>query len=140
MNETLRHTEAFEHYYSSGAKRSYDATATEFGVTKGTIYNWAKSFDWHNRIEQRDIENARRLEKKTNDTVVNTKAKYRKIIKALIGKAVSKINNGTLDPDSIQDIERLMKIDLLLIGEATERTESHEYIAEFGTDGNSATD
>ena len=132
MNETLRHRQAFDYYYGLGDKRSYSQVAEKLHVSDTSIAKWSKAHDWGSRVEQRDIENARRIEKKTDDTIVNTKARYRKIIKALIAKAVDKIKKGELDPETIQDVERLAKLDLLLMGEATERTESKEYIAEWG--------
>lgn len=132
MNETLRHREAFDYYYGLGDKRSCEEVARKLSVSATSVFKWKKAHDWDSRVEQRDIENARRIEKKTDDTIVNTKARYRKIIKALIAKAVVKINKGDLDPETIQDVERLAKLDLLLMGEATERTESKEYIAEWG--------
>ena len=140
MKETLRHHEAFEYYYGMGAERSYDAVATKFGISKSTIFNWAKAHDWQERIEQRDIENARKLAKKTDDSIVNSKARYRKLIKVLIAKAVGKINRDELAAMSIKDIKMLINTDMLLMGEATERSETKEYVAVWGGSENDDSD
>lgn len=134
MKETLKHKEAFEYYYGLGDQRSYPAVARKFTVSVTSIKKWAKAFNWQERVEQRDIENARRLEEKTNETVVATKATYRKIIKAAIGRWVKRFQGGEIDVESVWDLERLVKLDLLLMGEPTDRsehesrvTERHEY-------------
>ena len=123
MKETLRHREAFEYYYSLGNKRSLLQVAEKFDVTVQAVGKWSVAHNWQERIEQRDIENGRRLEKKTDDTIIETKARYRKIIKACIARGVELIKTGKIKPETIQDLERLIKTDMLLIGEATERNE-----------------
>mgnify|MGYP000845557772 CR=1 FL=1 len=134
MKETLKQKEAFELYYSLGDKRSLMSVARQCGVSERTVARWSKLFNWQERVEQRDIENARRLEEKTNETVVATKANYRKIIKAAIGRWVKRFQGGEIDVESVWDLERLVKLDLLLMGEPTDRsehesrvTERHEY-------------
>ena len=123
MKETLQHTEAFEYYYGLGDKRSQRLVAGKYGVSGKTIAKWSKAFNWQERIELRDMENSRLLEKKTNNTIVNEKANYRKLIKAAISTFVGNLNAGKVDVLSVQDMERLVKLDLLLMGEATERDE-----------------
>ena len=121
MKETLRHQEAFEYYYTLGEKRSIPQVAQKYAVSTAGVKKWSKAFNWQERIEQRDMENSRRLEKKTNNTIVNEKANYRKIIKASIQTFVEKLRAGAIEVESIQDVERLVKLDLLLMGEATDR-------------------
>lgn len=123
MAETFQQKEAFEYYYSMGGDRSYTQVAQRFNVSKTTVGKWGKNYNWLERVEQRDIENSRRLEKKTNNTIVNEKANYRKLIKAAISTFVGNLNAGRVDVLSVQDVERLIKLDLLLMGEATERDE-----------------
>lgn len=127
LRETLKHREAFEYYYSLGEKRNLSLVAQEYGVNLRAVKKWSVAFNWQGRVEQRDIEIGRRLQEKTNDTIVVTKANYRKIIKAAIGRWVQKFKIQQIDPDSVLDLERLVKLDLLLMGEATERSE-------YGTD------
>jgi hypothetical protein len=130
VKETLRHKEAFEYYYSLGDKRSYPQVSDKFTVSQTSIKKWASNFSWQERIIQRDIEIAKSLEKKTNRTIVNEKANYRKIIKVIIGKFVETIQTKIRDKQDLDiikdlaDLEKLIKLDLLLMGEATGREES----------------
>lgn len=142
MIETLRHQEAFDYYYSLGDKRGYPQVALRFSVSKTSIVKWAKAHNWPGRVQQRDIEIARRIEKKTNTAIVNSKADYRveirenlKILKELIRTAILREAPGqppilNIDVENAKDmaaligaVEKLMKLDLLLIGEATGRIE-----------------
>lgn len=139
MKETLNHKEAFEYYYSLGSERSYYLVATKFKCVKSTIYNWSKAFNWLKRIEQRDMENAKKIQAKTDKTIVNTKADYRAeikaqlgILKALLNKVIKDIKAGTTFDisnvnelkDIINSYEKLSKLDLLMMGEATDINET----------------
>ena len=53
-------------------------------VSKRTIWHWYKKLIWRERVEQRNIENAIKLQEKTNKAIVKSKADYR----AIIGKVV----------------------------------------------------
>jgi len=136
MKETLKHKEAFEYYYSLGDKRNLPSVAIQCKCSDRAVANWSKAFNWQERVEQRDIENARRLEEKTDAAVVATKANYRKeiksslgVIKAAIGTAIeNKKLRSDLSVEDVADLnrltqayERLVKLDLLLMGEATAR-------------------
>jgi len=139
MKETLRHREAFDYYYSLGDRRALPLVATKFTVSRQSVSKWKKEFNWEGRVQQRDIDNARRIERKTDNTIVNSKADYRKDIKAVLGYFKAAINtarenlqSGAIKAESIDDMSKLakafdtlVKLDLLLMGEATERDEMH---------------
>jgi len=135
MKETLKAKEMFELYYSMGSDRSLDALrkklVSEMSQNEPekipslpTLKRWSKNFNWQERVEQRDMDNAKRLEKKTNTTVVNEKANYRKIIKEAFDIFKENLRNGEVEIKTVQDMERLAKLDLLIMGEATERGEN----------------
>jgi len=126
--ETLQHQDAFELYYSLGAERSYEKVATEFGVSKGTIANWGKAFNWPDRIKLRDIEIAKGLKEKTVEAIITEKANYRKIIRAGIFKFAEQLKEDNIRLESIADLERLIKLDLLLMGENPFTEESKEIV------------
>jgi len=133
MKETLRHREAFEYYYSLGHDRSLTSVALQCGISERSVAAWSKAFDWQARIEQRDQENARRIQQKTDETIVGVKAKYRKVIGAAISDFVARLKAGQIVVDSVSDLERLVKLDLLLMGEATE-THAHRVEEVLGFD------
>ena len=118
MVESLRMKEAFEYYYSLGDKRSLQQVAKKFTVSETSARKWSAAFNWQERVVQRDIEISKGLEKKTNTTILNEKANYRRIIKETIAKMAG------VEVSNIKDLDTLVKLDLLLMGEATEKNET----------------
>lgn len=154
MKETLRHIEAFEYLYSLGEGRSYASVARQFNVAERNVQRWANAFDWPARIVERDRRNGYALARKTDQGVVSTKAAYRAeirgylaIFKSLIERAVeTDAESGTLRFNiklqtadelarAVGAVEKLVKLDLLLQGEATEITSdaSESRLAELST-------
>jgi len=145
MKETLRHQKAFDYYYLLGDKRSIQKVCLKYAVSTAAVKKWSIAFNWQVRVHQKDIEIAKKLEKKVDDIIVNTKADYRRdiksaygIIKAIINTAIAnvkdkdgnlikklipKIRNVEDTKKSIESMEKLIKADLLLMGEASDRTE-----------------
>ena len=115
MVETLRHSEAFELYYTMGLDRSYEKVALEFGVSVGTVTRWGKHFNWRERVKERDSENAKRLATITDNTVIEDKLNYRKILKASIATYVNGLKDGTIVVDNVKDFATLLKLDLDLM-------------------------
>lgn len=117
--------EAFEIYYHLGDKRSLKQVAEKIERTERTVAGWSRSFNWVDRVKQREIEDAvnegtERLSAKTTDI----KVRYRILMNNLIAMASKKIADGSLSIRNISDLERVVKLDLLLMGEATDRQDS----------------
>ena len=55
-NETKRQRQAFEFYYSLGASRNQEKVARRFGVTRWTVSQWSRWYDWAGRMKQRNKE------------------------------------------------------------------------------------
>ncbi len=137
MRETLRHQEAFDLYYSMGEKRSCGKVGVKLGFSETSVLKWRKAFNWEKRVEQRDIDTAKKMQAKTDKAVLNTKADYRQMIQdnikmtralmaTMIDPATKKLKAG-IAAKSINDydklsatLERLVKLDLGLIGERAE--------------------
>lgn len=128
--ETARMAEAFEYYYLLGDDRSTLKVSQQFHVNHRTVQYWADSFGWPERVAQRDIEIAQELQRKTLKDIVDTKANYRKIIKIAVKNLVDNLTeqdeegNPKIKVTSIADLEKLVKLDMLLMGEYTEVTKT----------------
>ena len=140
--ETLRQKEIFDIYYSLGDKRSFEKlreklktapNATKMIPSLTTLKRWSKKFNWQERIQQRDAEISKGLEKKINQDIVNEKAEHRKLIKAILNELKrslieyqNEIKEG-IKPAQIetikdlkdisQTIDTLIKLDLNILGE-----------------------
>lgn len=115
--EQRKHKEAFEMYYVMGDDRSMRKLAKALNISLTTINNWAQSFDWTSRIEVRDSAIGKELERKTNETVVEMKAKYHTFLKGLIARAIEDFKNKHLGIEDVDDLIKVMKLDLELLGE-----------------------
>jgi len=123
MKEKLKHKEAFEYYYSLGENRGLRKVAQKFNITLTAVANWSKAFNWQDRIELRDINNAKKLEDKTDKAVVNSKADYRALIRKVVKEFEQKLKDKKIIISKPGDLADMAKLDLLMMGEATERGE-----------------
>lgn len=115
---------AFEMYYGLGDKRSLRAVAETIGRTERTVAGWSRAFNWVARVTQRNIENSQnKREEAINTQLTDVRAKYRVIINNFMEELSRRVIKGEIKIRNIQDFERLVKLDLLLMGEATDRTE-----------------
>ena len=121
--ETPRHLEAFELYVAAGGRRSYRQVARALGTSVGAVKLWSLSFDWPARARRRDAGIARKLAKKTDESIVQVKARYHsminKIVEALCRHHLGKDLRELRHPErtTLTDLERLVRLDLMLLGE-----------------------
>ena len=124
MKETLRHTEAYNFYYALGDKRTLQLVANKFTVSRQSVDKWKREFNWRDRVELRDINNGKKLEAKTDKIVVNSKADYRALIRQTVNLYKQRLDDGKIIINRPQDLETLAKLDLTLMGEATDINET----------------
>jgi len=143
MRETQRHKDAFEYWLSLGGGTGLDdciKVAQEFHISKRTFWNWYNELNWANRRDIRFNARAKKIEEKTDNAVVDRKAKelaelddIDKIAQAMIKSTVKKDEQGnTVLTIKISDdkgmasmigaVDKLKKLKQLLIGEDTERS------------------
>ena len=119
--------EAFEIYYQLGEKRSLKAVAKQISRTERTVAGWSRTFNWVDRVNQREIEEKKR--NSDNDSIlaqtIDAKTRYRIMLNNLLNMASRKIASGELKIRNVQDLERVIKMDLLLMGEPTDRQDSN---------------
>ena len=126
MKETLRNKEVFEIYYSMGSDRSLAKLYQKYPNDMPklvTLKSWSKAFNWQDRIELRDINNGKELEAKTDKAVVNSKADYRALIKKVVKEFEQKLKDKKIIISKPGDLAEMAKLDLLMMGEATEKGE-----------------
>jgi len=71
----------------------------------------------------RDIDNGKKLEAKTDKAVVNSKADYRALIRKVVKEFERKLKDKKIIISKPGDLADMAKLDLLMMGEATERGE-----------------
>jgi hypothetical protein len=125
QNERLRHIEAFEYYYSLGEKRSLKKVAERFGVGLRQAETWSSSFDWQDRIKERDRKVGELLAEQNIQAIAKAKTEYREVIEELVNRFKAKLisNKDANLVNSVSSLEKLVKLDMLLMGEADSRNE-----------------
>lgn len=123
--ETDEQKAAFELYYSLGENRTLKAVAERIGKTEKSVSNWSSAFKWKERLSMREFTDAKMAEasKFAIEAEGDIKIRYRLMINNLMLKAMEMVATGKLYIKNITDFERLVRLDLLLMGENTEKTE-----------------
>ena len=73
MKETLRHKNAFELYFKT---RSIREVAKEMGVSKNSVDNWNREFNWQERVEKRERLIADKVEEENIKNEVDLRSKF----------------------------------------------------------------
>jgi len=152
QTEKAHHLQAFDSFYNQGPKRKNAVVAKKMGVTQQTVCVWRKNFNWDERIKEKEEEDVSKIIKKTGGGRVKTGVEHREtvrrclnIMKAMINDAVEvdeakeiiKVVISPLDwRRHMESLSILMKMDLLLIGEPTEREETIFVMEVVGVDIN----
>lgn len=126
--ETAEMAKAYAHYVSLGEKRSYKLVAEEFGKSERTIAIWASRYKWQDRL-LRDEETVKNIiVQRTSQAVVKSAEEFKlgsmEFVDTALTKARVKLESGEVDLSRPGDIVNLMKMGLLLRGEATDRRET----------------
>lgn len=122
--ESVEQIEAFDLYYSLGSERSLQIVADKLGRSKRTVMGWCKKYNWDNRVIQRALEVAKQagVEELHKETLA-IRTEYRNSVNTLIEQFCKDIQEGKIKIESVEDFERLVKLDLFLMGEPTELVE-----------------
>ncbi len=107
--EQSQHRLGFEHYCALGEKRTYAQVATEMGVDHTTVKLWARSFNWRERVQTRDLELARQIADKTLKTGLDDRARRRKLIDLALAKLFRAIAEDRVKYQ-ISDLERIVRL------------------------------
>lgn len=123
--ENTLQREAFEIYYKLGKKRSLKAVAEQVNRTERTVAGWSRAYNWVDRCYQREIEEAKKgdVSSTSLSQTTDVKTRYRIIINNFMVQLSKDITDGKLKIKNVADYERLVKLDLLLMGEVTDKTE-----------------
>lgn len=103
MREGQRHRDAFEEYFQLRQQghtptEAINSVAIQYGFSERTIWQWKKAFNWDEREAIRAAEIQRGIEEKTNEQIIDNKARY-----------LAKLNKLIFDSDvKIQSVSELI--------------------------------
>ena len=128
QEERQHHKEAFEVYLMlPPEQRSIRETARRLKKAPSTVQSWAESFNWQERVEVREAQvqsQFQEIQAKNNETLVDMKANFHKILKALIAEAIHNITKKKLVIEDVNDLIKVMKLDLELLGDEDRKAQN----------------
>lgn len=116
VNESLRHLKAFEYWISLGDKRTYKSVAEEFKVSECTIFKWAHSFNWKERLEERQQEYAKKLALDSDKKLLEYRKKNIERLEATLQLYDKKLAEGKVDVTQLPDILKVIELQAKLTG------------------------
>ena len=116
INRAVR-KEAFLYYCELGKNRTTKAVAEKFGYSVNTVNQWRRVDNWDQQV----------LDTGEKDPV-KQKAKYRGLIAQLMYQATEDIQAGNIKVATVDELEKLTKLDMLLAGGYTDRVASDQKV------------
>lgn len=115
---------SFEYYVSLGESRSYQKVADHFGVTKRGIVKRAVREDWSGRLARIEAEARERFNALLCEAAEEARQRHLTTLKAMSMRVLEGLKRHPLDScmDAIRAAEITIKLERLLLGEATDRT------------------
>lgn len=134
---------AFEQYYLLGEDRSLAKLCREYGWDLQKVVRWRNEFGWESRVAERDELVGLAIQRTAVASIVNVKVQYSSVINKCVrdmvrnmeeyNRKVAEVNRRAKNPKDLipyknliynaEDLERLVKLDMLLRGDVTERKE-----------------
>jgi hypothetical protein len=114
MTETLRHREAFEHYYRLGEGRSLGLVAGECRVSEKSVAAWSKEFRWQRRVSDRDQAISRQLREHTDTDVLEDRLRARRALSVALAAFGDAVEDGNVRIRTWGDFERCLRALLVL--------------------------
>lgn len=142
--ETLEAARMFEYYYAQGNKRSLKDVSKHFEISFSSVQRYSVAFDWTTQVNIIEKQAIQQLKDELIEGATKIKRRYRLIIQKTIDTFIKRLDQGLVVVTDIVDLEKLIKLDMLLLGEATEKVDNkYEFIitevkgrvGEVGKDG-----
>jgi len=129
--EKIIHQKAFEYYYWLGDARAIRDVATHFKKTYQCVREWSRSFNWVARCDVLDEKVRKKLTAMQEKDILSIKARQLKIAQATQARYAQRLmkkkdreQHGVTQYEPIGvDAIRAARHELLLTGQATDRTE-----------------
>lgn len=116
--------EAFECYVGMGPKRSYEAVAEKYSVSKRSVVKRAAREGWQRRVAEIEARAQERATERAVDTLQEVKFRHLRAFKAVQLKALESLKAMLFkDPmDAVRAMDIAARHELLAFGEPSERT------------------
>lgn len=125
MKESARAKKGFEIYYKLGPDRSLAEVGRKLGISKVSVEKMSSAHSWVERVEKRDSKVSETALDNHDEMLAQAKRENFEIIRLAKEKLKAKIKkiekDGGVFDVSLTEFERLAKLELLMLGDPTER-------------------
>ena len=123
--ESAKILNAFQFYYKLSHERTLTKVSSKVHKSIQTLMIWAKAYKWKSRVEEMDRKVQERSLESFDNLLVTAKRENLKIIRAAKISLAAEFKRiqakGQNFPVSLTEFERLAKLELLMLGDPTER-------------------
>jgi hypothetical protein len=113
--EQERHQKAFEIYYAQGEKRSHSRLAADLGVAVGTVKLWSRTFNWQQRLRERDATAARQVADQTLRSSTDDLSRSKKLVALALNRLAKAVISGEIKYQ-LADVDRMIRLQAFLDG------------------------
>ena len=117
--------DAFEHYFSLGAERSYEAVAQKYGASKRAVSKLATKERWQERLLDLERKARERADERVLETLEDMSARHLKVLRFIQNKAIEALKSMPLDSamDAVRAYHTSVEKERVIRGEPSDRTE-----------------
>jgi transposase len=117
-------SDGFDFYFSLGPRRSYEAVATKYGVSKRAVTRLAKREGWQERLLEIERKARTKADEKKVESLQDVSERHLKVLRAVQAKAIEGLKGMSLDTpaDILKAIDLTIKQERTILGEPSDRT------------------
>jgi hypothetical protein len=134
MSEAVWAKQALEYYQALGPQRSFADVAKKFNLKRATVTLFADKYDWQAKIVEYDASLLNAISEDTRTEIMKMKDRVFEILNQMVKDILSLNPDGTIKEIKLKklidvtDLEKLMKLSLLIKGEPTEQSREDHYV------------
>ena len=115
---------AFAYYLELGVGRSYEAVAKQFGCSKRTVTNHARTDGWQERLAEAERARTKKAEEKAVETLDAMDDRQLKVLRFIQVKSIEALKSMPLDSamDAVKAFTLSIEKERLIRGKPSERT------------------
>jgi hypothetical protein len=116
--------DAFDHYFSLGPQRSYQALAVHFGASKRAVTALAKREQWQERIQDLERKAREASDKKKLESLEERNERHLTALRFIQARAIEALKKMPIDAamDAVRAYNMSLRDERVILGDPTDRT------------------
>ena len=117
--------DAFDYYVGLGVNRSYEKVAAKYGTSKRGVVKHASREGWSQRLAKIERDAREKGDQKLTETLGEMRNRHLTTLRAMNARVINALREYPLSTgmEAMKSAELVIKLERLIVGEASERTE-----------------